>query len=120
MNSLGKAVQNTINMAAKKIREADAPLGYLTDSHIKWMKGYIYYVFGTKHVDFEILFNSTPRLITLYPKYSNDKIYNIYKWLWFKFKIWRLKNKKSPLLHPNFWPHVLDLEEWKIEIKRKR
>jgi hypothetical protein len=95
-------------------------LGYLTDEHLKWVKGYVYYRFGTKMVSFFIDFNSRPRRLFITPLSPDGKIVSRIKWLEWMIKMWWHKSNKKPLLHPSFWPKVLDLPEWKIIFSRKK
>jgi hypothetical protein len=107
-----------VKCVADNVRKADAPLGYLTDEHIKWIKGFIYYMLGSKNTNIYLNFNSTPRLMFVNPLDKNGKILNVYKWLRFKYKLYCTKDAKKPLLDPNKWSDSLDLKEWKITLCR--
>ena len=105
-------------IAQERIREVDAPLGYLTDNHLKWMKGWVYYEFGTKMVSFYMDFDSRPRRLYIVPSTIDGKIISRYKWLSIIVGLWLKKDPKKPLLHPEFWPAAIDLLEWKIILRR--
>jgi len=103
----------------QRIIEGDAPLGYLTDDHLKWIRGYVYYKFGIKNVLFGIDFTSKPRRVYITPVMDDGKIINRLQWLKTMFLLWRSKDMNKPMLHPCFWPSVLTLYEWKFILSRK-
>jgi|GEM_PF-6802927 len=105
-------------IAHDRIRDADAPLGYLTDNHLKWIRSYVYWKFNTKMVSFYIDFDSRPRRLFVVPLMDDGKIFSRYKWVKMMWALWRIKNPSKPLLHPSFWSKSIDLLEWKIIFSR--
>ena len=110
-NVIAKVVQD-------RLREADAPLGYLTDHHLRWIRGYVYYKFGTKVVSFSIDFNSEPRRLTIIPALPDGKIVPRLRWVKMMWDLRRSRDPLNPMLHPDFWPKELDLPEWTIKFSR--
>ena len=106
-------------VAQERLREADAPLGYLTDHHLKWIKGYVYYKFGLKMVSFFIDFHSNPRRLFVVPRMDDGKIIPILQWVKMMWTLHKARDPLTPLLHPDFWPKGLDLVEWKVIFSRK-
>jgi hypothetical protein len=105
-------------IAQERIREADAPMGYLTDNHLRWIKGYVYWKFNTKVVSFYVDFDSRPRRLYIVPSLPDGKMISRYQWLKMMWSLWKIKNPNKPLLHPMFWPAAIDLIEWKIIFSR--
>lgn len=118
MNTLNNSV--IAKVVQERLREADAPLGYLTDQHLQWVKGYVYYKFNTKVVAFHIDFNSSPRQLTVIPSLPDGKIIPRLRWVKMMWDLWRSKDPLNPRLHPDFWPKELDLPEWKISFSRTK
>jgi hypothetical protein len=111
--------RNVAGYIQERIMEGDAPLGYLTDNHLKWIRGYVYYRFGFKNVLFGIDFTSKPRRVFITPVMADGKIINRLQWMKMMFSLWRSKDSNKPLLHPCFWSGALNLHEWKFVFSRK-
>lgn len=96
-----------------RVQEADAPLGYLTDIHLKWIKLWACLRFNhTKHIDFFLYFHSTPRRMFVVVRAPNGKMINRIRWMWYRYGLWRTKDEID-------MPKHLVLNEWTIQFCRK-
>ena len=99
-----------VSVVKDRLQEFDAQIGGLTDSHLKWIKGYVYYTLGSKQTGF-FFDNTNPeeRLLIVQPLLSDGSVMSKVAWIKFKVKLFLIRNKNKPLLHPDFWPKELGL-----------
>lgn len=107
-------MQAIIEAVKQKVHEADRPLGFLKDAHLKWLIGFTYLFFDTRRADFDIDFVKYIIHITPYQANKGAKIpVEWRKWLRFKWVLWRKKHERDIMPY-------LGLSHWRVIFHRTR
>lgn len=96
------------------VNEADRPLGFLKDSHVKWIVGFTYLFFDTRTCDIDIDFNDRVLHVTPYKGPKGVKIQiDRARWLVYSVVLWYNKHGRNII-------SFLELPEWTLSFHRVR
>lgn len=107
-----------VSIVRDKLTEFDAQFGGLHDYHLKWIKGYAFYMLGSPDVQFYFDNSCDPSRRLLVQPLSNGKELSVVAWAVFQAKLLLVKNKHKPLLHPDFWPKEFGLVDCVVKFVR--
>ena len=103
-----------IQVLKDRVKEADRPLGFLKDQHVKWVVGFTYLFFNTRTCDIDIDFNKRVLHVTPYkgPKGVKIQIDRL-RWCVHSVVLWYKKHERDIM-------PFLELPEWKVKFHRVR
>ena len=94
------------------LREEDAVIGHLLDSHVTWLMKFTYMWFQTRAVAMAFDFHSTPKRIFITPRPRENAVYPLLVWI--KHKAAMLRNRSERDL-----PGYIGLQGFEVKFCRR-